>query len=131
MTIGGHKRDPAVPQLGPFIRDALLGGRVTWASQLHGEYKNAVEGVPLRKGGGRRKVISYEGFRRYLHAMRQLGLVEYVIDAATGEIEGSEPVDVAGNPLTQLQQRNYFRMVPGQDKNPAWQNIWSALEATR
>lgn len=123
-TIGGFHRDPRVPQLGLFIRDSLTGGRVTWAHQLWEEYKNAVEAIPKRRGKGKRKVISYEGFRRYLAGFRTLGLIEYVIDPETGLIDGDMP-DLTGGQLNM--PRNYFRLVPGAEGDPRWQNLWDAL----
>lgn len=124
LPIGGYRRAPGVPQLGLFIRDNLSNGEVTWAHKLYTEYRGAVTAIPLRRGKGKRKGISYEGFRRYLHAMRKLGLVEYVIDPDTGEIDGSE-AELTGGSVKM--PRLYFRMVPGAAGSSDWQNIWAAL----
>lgn len=123
--IGGFHRAAGVPQLGFFIRDGVSNGQITWAYRLWSEYKDAVLAVPLRRGKGNRKYISYDGFRRYLHAARTLGLVEYVIDPDTGDIDGSE-AEVPGGDLKA--PRLYFQMVPGMDSDPRWSAIIEAVK---
>jgi hypothetical protein len=118
LPIGGYRRDPRVPQLGPFIRDALDGGITTWAYQLWHEYQAAVIGVPLRRGKGQRRCITYEGFRRYLHRMRQLNLVEYV-PTPSGKIAAAEVIGGAVE-----KEKLYFRKVSGSDSSHYWNNIW-------
>ena len=121
--IGGYQRDPRIPRPGEFIRDSLINGEVTWAHKLYREYRDAVRAVPLRRGRGTRKGMSYESFRRYLHGFRQLNLIEYVTDEA-GHVEGSLP-ELTGGDLKM--PRNYFQMVPGAAGSSVWSNMWSAL----
>lgn len=121
--IGGFHRAAGVPQLGLFIRDSLSNGQVTWAYRLWQEYKTSVLAIPLRRGKGPRKTISYDGFRRYLHAARKVDLIEYVTDPDTGDIDGSE-AEVPSGDLKQ--PRLYFRMVAGADSRPDWSDIKKA-----
>lgn len=134
-------------KLGEFIRDELVTGRITWASELYGEYKVKMESIPLsgRNKNKTRKVISITGFFVYLYALRRLGLIEYVdqtgnpvsavkvkgLPAIKGQQHVINPgyyefTDPAGKvisgpaPTTGLYGKLYFHMVPGMGGDPAW-----------
>ncbi len=72
-------------QLSEWIRRSLYDGHATWAQEPYGQYKDAVQSLPVRmlktgrpRAGGRREVVSYEGFRTYIYLLHRIGLIEYI-----------------------------------------------------
>lgn len=119
---GGFRRPI---QLSTWIRDELADGRETYAQQLYGGYSAAVRAIPFARGRkGTRKPISYHGFLSYLYALRQLGLIEYVM--SNGDVYEEEAMDKGGNPAPHLAKRRYFRADISRLGDAAWENIWLA-----
>lgn len=121
---GGFRRPI---QLSLWIRDQLAGGRETYAGELYGDYSAAVRTIPLARGRrGIRKPISYHGFLCYLYAMRELGLIEYVM--TNDEVYEEEAQDKGGNPAPYLAKRRYFKANMSNIGDSAWANIWQAYK---
>ena len=115
MGKGGFRRPI---QLSTWLRDRLSDGRMVHALEVWGDYKASALAIPLVRGG-KRKPISYQGFRTYLYVLRRLGLIEY-LRTPEGEILTGEAADKGGNPAPQLARRRYFTIVLGKASSPAW-----------
>jgi len=113
-------------QLSVFIQGYLANGQKSWAYEIYGAYRTAAEGIPLHRGKGKRKVISYHGFLNYMYMLRKLGLIEYLRDAA-GEIDSEEAVDKSGAPAPHLAPKHFIRADMSRIGDPAWQNPHRAL----
>lgn len=119
---------PGRIQLGPFIRDFLSGGQESWEHEIYQAYKKAAKAIPVTKGKRKleRKVISFEGFRAYMHMLRKLGLVEY-LRTPTGEIDTEEAVGRGGQSAPYLAPRHFVQAVMSRIGDSAWQNPRRAL----
>jgi len=125
-------------QLSLYIRDQLAAGAEFWGNELYSMYKEAIqkayraidEARPPKRRKGKRKIISYAGFRIYLYVLRRLGLIEYILE--DGEIKGDVPLlkdGITDAPF--LSKTHYFRAVISRINDPAWQNIWQAYKGIR
>lgn len=113
-------------QLSLFIRDFLADGRETWAQNLYAAYKQAVQAIPSKKkAAGKRRVISYAGFRTYLYKARKIGLIEYVT-LPDGSLKTDTAVDKAGNFAPYLAKAIFFQAVLSRINDPAWSNLQEA-----
>ena len=93
MPRGGFQRPYMI---GTWVRDAMVGGRVSYALELYGDFKNYLERLPLsgerrqeaiRAGRirSRRRVPSYSEFRIYLYLLRRKGLLQYTGDKVASD----------------------------------------------
>ena len=120
-------------QLSTWIRDQLQDGDIAWSQRLHRDYTEAMAAIPLktraRTGpgrpakGGKRKAISYEGFRHYIVIIRSLGLIENVINPGISDAPEMRvkrgAVATRTNPI--LSKRQFFRAVLSRLNDPAWE----------
>ena len=111
-------------QWGPWINDTLSDGRQSHGYELYRQYKQHCLSFPLRRDG-KRRTCSESTFRHYLYVLRELGLVEYVRDAA-GDIQTSTAHGKDGNPTPDLAARNYLHAVMGRLGDAAWGDPWTA-----
>ena len=132
-NVGGWS--PGRLQLSLFIQDFLSGGKVTWAYEIYSAYREAVFSEPTRRGGKKRKAISYAAFSNYMYMFRRLGLIEYVTDD-TGAIQAEDPkrgnvdepwVDDPAAGTRGGAKRQMIRMVSGKESDSAWSNPRRAL----
>lgn len=86
---------------GLFIRDHLLDVGEDYSQAIYRKLKKE----KTKRGV---KVGSYSSFRQYMWWLAQLKLIEFA------RSESSQ------NPI--LQDRRYYRIVPGAEDSPAWQN---------
>lgn len=113
-------------QLSTFVRDFLSNGEESWAHEIYMAYKRAAEGVPLQRGKGKRKVISYHGFLDYMYMLRKLGLIEYLM-TATGEVDTEEATGGGGVSAPYLAPKRFIKAVISRINDPAWQNPHQVL----
>jgi len=121
---GGWPKDRL--QLSTFIQSYLAAGEESHAYEIYEAYKEAAQAIPLRRGKGKRKVISYHGFLNYMWKLRRLGLIEYLRDKA-GEIDTEEAVDKSGAPAPHLAPKHFIRADMSRIDDIGWQNPHKAL----
>jgi len=124
IPVGGWS--PGRIQLSTFIRDSLADGQESWAYEIYNAYRDAVQAVPLHRGRGKRKVISYHGFLNYMWMLRRLGLIIYLRDPV-GEIDTEPAVDKSGAPAPHLAPKHFIQADVSKIGDPAWQNPHKAL----
>jgi hypothetical protein len=111
-------------QWGPWIRDTLSDGHQTYGYELYSQYKAYSQSFPTRRGT-KRRVASYRTFTTYLYVLRELKLIEYVLDKDQN-ILTSEATGKDGLPAPDLAPRHYFRAVPVRLGDQAWGDPWFA-----
>lgn len=127
---------PGRISLGVFVWGFLRNGAETWAAELYGAYRDAVQAKPLKKGRRRRRVMSFGGFQTYLYMMRRLNLIEYTgekrFPAARPWIPGTvQPGPAKGKAIIGKPSILIFRAVPGNINNSTWLDIMGAYLKSR
>ncbi len=119
MPKGGFLRKV---RFGHFIREYLSGGKEAYAGELYQAYIGEVQSV-ARKGKNAH-VMSYGSFRAGLFLMRKIGLIAYV-DKSGGLTTDPARAESEASDMPNLAPKLFFTLVPGQDGNPAWDDIWA------
>lgn len=121
---GGYRRPYRTSSL---IRDVISDKQPTYLQEVASETRARVKAFPMYAGKRevRRHLPSRETVRIYIYMADRLGLIEY-----TGQT-GIAHRGHGGPDAPDLAERLYFQLKPGEEHNPAWDDLWTYYDAVK
>ena len=113
--------------------EAIEPGRGDYLASIHRHLKRRIKELNPRYHWPR-----YHSFVTLMHGLAKLKLVERTGETETSDIlvlqgdpdeGGLSPGDARLDPARGFQQRHYYRLAPGAETDPAWDNRMASIRA--